>query len=191
MPVTATEVKSNNMRVFIASMIIVALILLPGYMIHSLVKNGKARNSWERYLEYTGVGNDIMGLVAVTEAIDIDGRNAEYYSARAAILNEMEEYNEALLDANEALRLDPTLNEAYYNRGMARLGLGQYDNAIAEFETVLGSDPVHTGAIYGRGEAYFMLELYNKALEDLEKACNLGIPEACDRIDEILEIRGG
>ena len=172
------------------SVIIVALVLLPGYMIHTLVKNGKARNSWDRYLEYAEVDNEAMELVSITEAIDRDGNNAEYYSARAVILNELGAYNEALLDANEALRLDPGLNEAYYNRGVARLGLGQYNNAIAEFETVLGNDPVHSGAIYGRGESYFMLELYNQALEDMEKACNLGIPEACDRIDEILEIRG-
>jgi len=172
-------------------MIIVALVLLPGYMIHALVNNGKARSSWDRYLEYTEANNSAMALVSITEAIDRDGNNAEYYSARAATLNEMESYNEAMNDANEALRLDPGLNEAYYNRGMARMGLGQFNNAIADFETALGNDPVHTGSIYGRGEAYFMLELYNQALEDLEKACNLGISEACDRIDEILEIREG
>ena len=184
------EVKSSNTRVIIVSMIIVALILLPGYMIHSLVKNGKARNSWDRYLEYAEANNSAMELVSITEAIDRDGNNAEYYSTRAETLNEMGSYSEAKNDANEALRLDPGLNEAYFNRGMASMGMGQYDNAIADFETVLGNDPIHSGAIYGRGEAYFMLELYNQALEDLEKACNLGIPEACDRVSEILEIRG-
>lgn len=173
------------------SMIIVAMILIPGYMIHTLVKNGKARSSWDRYLEYTEAENNAMALVSITEAINRDSNNAEYYSARAATLNEMGSYTEAKNDANEALRLDPGFNEAYYNRGVASMGLGQYNNAIADFETALVNDPVHTGAIYGRGEAYFMLELYNQALADLEKACNLGIPEACDRIDEILEIRGG
>jgi tetratricopeptide (TPR) repeat protein len=72
---------------------------------------------------------------------------------------------------------------------MAKLGLGQYEFAKDDFEIVIGNDPVHAGAIYGRGEAYYMLEQYNQAMEDLEKACNMGIIEACNRVEEMLEDR--
>jgi len=64
---------------------------------------------------------------------------------RAAMHNEMGNYNLAITDYTQAIRLNPCV-WPFLTRGIVHLNMGNRDLAIADFEAVLRISPNHADA---------------------------------------------
>ncbi|KAF8389993.1 hypothetical protein HHK36_024513 [Tetracentron sinense] len=72
-----------------------------------------------------------------TEAIKLSGKNATYYSNRAAAYLELGSFLQAEADCSTAISLDKKNVKAYLRRGTAREMLGYYKEAIEDFTYAL------------------------------------------------------
>jgi len=89
-------------------------------------------------------GKDRPAVQILTQAIALDPKAADAYSARGSAYDRLGAYVLALADFEQAVKLAPTSASAYYNRGEAYGQLGQFDAALAD-ET--GGAHVVPGAI--------------------------------------------
>ncbi|BAT88976.1 hypothetical protein LR48_Vigan09g090400 [Vigna angularis] len=71
-----------------------------------------------------------------TQAIELNGGNAVYYSNRAFAHLRLEEYGSAIQDASKAIEVDPKYSKGYYRRGAAYIGLGKFKEALKDFQQV-------------------------------------------------------
>ncbi|WVY92568.1 hypothetical protein V8G54_031656 [Vigna mungo] len=69
-----------------------------------------------------------------TQAIELNGGNAVYYSNRAFAHLRLEEYGSAIQDASKAIEIDPKYSKGYYRRGAAYIGLGKFKEALKDFQ---------------------------------------------------------
>ncbi|XP_042502519.1 outer envelope protein 64, chloroplastic [Macadamia integrifolia] len=81
-----------------------------------------------------------------TEAIKLSGKNATYYSNRAAAYLELGSYLQAEADCSTAISLDKKNVKAYFRRGTAREMLGYYKEAIEDFRYALVLEPTNKRA---------------------------------------------
>ncbi|OAY46519.1 outer envelope protein 64, chloroplastic [Manihot esculenta] len=81
-----------------------------------------------------------------TEAIRLSGKNATYYSNRAAAYLELGSFIQAEADCTEAINLDKKNVKAYFRRGTAREMLGYYKEAIEDFKYALVLEPTNKRA---------------------------------------------
>lgn len=97
-------------------------------------------------------GNELLRQEKVPEAINsyskaiaIDGRNAVYYSNRAAAHSKMGDHQKCIGDCLKALELDPNYSKAYGRKGLAHTALGQHREAQECFRRALELDPANDG----------------------------------------------
>ncbi|KAI8377693.1 uncharacterized protein BYT42DRAFT_571242 [Radiomyces spectabilis] len=74
---------------------------------------------------------------AYTAALDIDETNdvmnAKLYSNRAAVLQKLKKFDEALTDCNKALDLDPDFTKVYSRRAACYMETEQYEEAVRDY----------------------------------------------------------
>jgi len=82
------------------------------------------------------VSKDYAGAIAkYTQAIELDGSDAAFWSNRSACYMETKQYQRALASAEMARQLRPDWPKACFRLAVARLALEQYeDAAMAAFE---------------------------------------------------------
>ncbi|XP_026386779.1 outer envelope protein 64, chloroplastic-like [Papaver somniferum] len=81
-----------------------------------------------------------------TEAIKLNGKNAAYYSNRAAAYLELGSYLQAEADCTKAISLDKKHVKSYLRRGTAREMLGFYKEAVEDFGYALVLEPTNKRA---------------------------------------------
>lgn len=81
-----------------------------------------------------------------TQAIEMDGTVASFYTNRAQAYIKSEGFGAALLDANMALSIDNTFVKAYYRRATARYCLGKPKEALKDYKAVAQARPNDKGA---------------------------------------------
>ena len=77
-----------------------------------------------------------LPLSRYTEAIELDGSNAVYYSNRAFAQLKLENLGCAIQDASVSIELDSGYVKGYYRRGSAYLQLGKLREGLADFRRV-------------------------------------------------------
>ncbi|KND03016.1 uncharacterized protein SPPG_02087 [Spizellomyces punctatus DAOM BR117] len=79
-----------------------------------------------------------------SQAIELDGENAVFYSNRAAAYSQVSKFEEAVADAKRAVEVDPGYSKAYSRMGQAYFCLGKYREAKEACEEGLKLDPANT-----------------------------------------------
>ena len=133
-----------------------------------------ATRAWER-----GNFNDAIKLC--TEAITLNPNNALALNRRAAVFNDLRQFDSAIHDYDRAITLDPNFAVAYNNRGVAYMSLNQFDAAIRDFNRALQINPNYASAYNNRGVAYMDgLNQFDAAIRDYDRALQLNpnFPEA-------------
>jgi tetratricopeptide (TPR) repeat protein/tRNA A-37 threonylcarbamoyl transferase component Bud32 len=108
-----------------------------------------------------------------TQAVALNGRNAEAYNARAIAENKLGEYSDAINDASFALGLVPGNDTALQTRSWAFAQSGRYQEALGDANYSLERDPSNSFAYYNRAFALAGLQDRDGAVESLKKAAQI------------------
>ncbi|XVF09959.1 hypothetical protein REPUB_Repub07fG0142400 [Reevesia pubescens] len=107
-----------------------------------------------------------LALELYTQAIGLNPKNAELYAHRAQVNIKLNNFPEAVADANKAIELDPSMSKAYLRKATACMKLEEYQTAKAALET---------GAALVPGESRF---------SELIKECEERIAEETGELPE-------
>uniref|UniRef100_A0A8C4QPA9 Serine/threonine-protein phosphatase n=1 Tax=Eptatretus burgeri TaxID=7764 RepID=A0A8C4QPA9_EPTBU len=91
--------------------------------------------------EFFNDKNYDQAIFYYTEAINLNGCNAVYYSNRSLAYLRTECYGYALSDASSAIRIDSNYVKGYYRRATANMALGKFKAALKDYETVMKVRP--------------------------------------------------
>jgi tetratricopeptide (TPR) repeat protein len=120
-----------------------------------------------------------------TEAIKLDGDNANYYYNRALCYHQLKRYEEALQDYKEVLARQRDNMEAYDSIGWIQYQLQRYDDALQTTNMILKLDPNNSEAYYNRAIIYRAKGMRNDALGDAHRACSMGYQQACPLVEQL------
>jgi tetratricopeptide (TPR) repeat protein len=132
-----------------------------------------------RGLSLTAQGKYKEALKDFDSAIRLAPKDAVVFFNRGNTYYELRWHALAIIDFTRAIELDPAKVEAYNNRGMVRHDLGQFELAIADFDEALRLDPANARALTNRGLAMRRLGRTPQACDDWQRACALGLEQAC------------
>ncbi|NXJ05967.1 TTC31 protein, partial [Odontophorus gujanensis] len=111
------------------------------------------RNMLEQSLILAGCGYQaaVQGryteaVWALTEAIKLNPREHRLFGNRSYCYEKLQQYQEALRDAQMALGLQPNWPKGFFRKGKALWGLKRYAEARDTFEQLLHMDGSHTDA---------------------------------------------
>ncbi|KAL9097763.1 MAG: hypothetical protein Q9165_000089 [Trypethelium subeluteriae] len=80
-------------------------------------------------------------LAYYTKAIDLNDKEASFYSNRAQANIKLEAYGFAIADATKALELNPDFVKAYYRRAVANTAILRHDQALRDWKVVVKKNP--------------------------------------------------
>jgi tetratricopeptide (TPR) repeat protein len=90
--------------------------------------------------------------------------------ARAQVLAQAGNTDEALKAYNAAIELDPHSAQAFYQRGVLYQSDKQYQFAVADFTSANGLTPQQADPLLGRAQCYLALGKNQEAAADLDEA---------------------
>ena len=111
-------------------------------------------------------------------AMQIKPDDAALYSARAIVLEEMGQSEDALADSETALRLDPTHDRAHLAHAAALHGLRRPDEALDSFDRALAIAPGKVRLVAGRATLLYELDRFDDALAGCAQAKSLAPDDA-------------
>ena len=117
-------------------------------------------------------------LQKATVFLDQNPRNGVAYSIRARVFNNMERYDERIVDLNKAIDIfkrdgEPVegwLCETYYGRGLTYQTIEKDRVAIEDFNRVLAIQPKYASALMARAFSHLRLSDLDLALADANEA---------------------
>mmetsp|Transcript_85999 Transcript_85999/g.216472 ORF Transcript_85999/g.216472 Transcript_85999/m.216472 type:complete len:480 (-) Transcript_85999:142-1581(-) len=106
--------------------------------------------------EYKKKGNEAFinknwdeAIKNYNKAIQLDPKQASFYSNRAACWSSKGNHESALADAKKCLEADPTFVKGYSRKGKALFDLGKLDEAEAAYQEGLAQGPANPGCETG------------------------------------------
>jgi len=130
---------------------------------------------------------DIYGLI-LTKVPDY----AEGHNNRAVVLQQMQQYEQALAGYDQAIALKPGYANAHFNRGTVLRKLARPNEAIASYDRAIALNPGHAEAYNNRGVVLQDLKRYDEALASYDQAIALkpGYVEAINNRGIVLASKG-
>ncbi len=98
---------------------------------------------------------------------------ALFHHDKGVLYEELNQYAEALAEAEKALSFDPERVSSYRNKGHALNKLGRFDEALEVFEEAIRRKPHYPNAHQGKATALKGQERYKEALQEIEEAIRL------------------
>ncbi|WP_406694562.1 tetratricopeptide repeat protein [Singulisphaera sp. Ch08] len=114
-----------------------------------------------------------LALQDFSQAIELDGREPEFWVSRGIINELLGHVGFARDDFNHAIRLDPGNARAYNARGWFFKSNHKYKSAIRDYSRAIKIDPSNPYHRCSRGLIFASLGELGKALNDLNKAIRL------------------
>ena len=110
----------------------------------------------------------------ITKSIELKNDWEISYFYRAVANQELEKWDDAMLDYTKALQINDKMTDAYYNKAKITLSRKDIANpdikkAISDLEKALELDDKFVDALFAMAAAYKKLGDYHKSLEYLEK----------------------
>jgi lipoprotein NlpI len=140
----------------------------------TLWKNPGASLAWNNLGEiYDHEGLPEKAILFLDKAVALSPDFPQYSVNRAAALNRLGRYAEAIDDCNRAIQWNPGFAGAYINRAVALNDLGRYAEALDDCNRVIGSYPRDAGAYMNRGAAHLGMGQYQLAVDDWDQAISL------------------
>jgi predicted O-linked N-acetylglucosamine transferase (SPINDLY family) len=103
-------------------------------------------------------------------ALAIKPDAAAAYNSRAAALNGLKRFEEAVACCERALALKPDFPEALTNLGLALVELKRFAEALASYDRAIALKPDHGEAFNNRANALIQLRRFAEALDSAERA---------------------
>jgi tetratricopeptide (TPR) repeat protein len=134
--------------------------------------------------------DDLSGaFFCFTQAIAVNGNDADAYYSRGVIKHVLHTWKSALRDYDKALELEPEFLKAMINRGALKDENGDYEGALRDYDRAIGlAGDKHLDqkqrAYFNRGNTKFNLKDKPGACGDWRKAKELGADYAQERIDQ-------
>lgn len=132
--------------------------------INKLVKEGQ---------DYLRKGKPRDALSSLTQAIQLDPKNATAYYLRGDVRMELGDRQNAISDYSEAIGLNTNLVAAYVKRGNAKADLGDDQGAIADYTEAITRDGKLSAAYLNRCLSYSNIGEQDKAIADCTQAISL------------------
>lgn len=107
-------------------------------------------------------------VVAYTETVNLNPKNADAYNRRGLIYKMKNQYELAIADFTKAIELVPVNSIVYYNRGDSYFLNKQYELAIADFSKSIELNPKFSLAHIRRGVSYYdiITQAYFKSIKN-------------------------
>ncbi|AFY35499.1 serine/threonine-protein kinase [Calothrix sp. PCC 7507] len=134
---------------------------------------GNAKEIYQRGVGKYEIGNYSGAVKDLTQAIELNPKNALAYNRRGDAFYRLGEYQKAQADSSKAIQLNPRDANAYYDRGFTFYELGKYPAAIADYTKAITLNSRNAYAYYGRGIARVQMKDHQGAFGDFSKAIAL------------------
>lgn len=118
-------------------------------------------------------GNHIDAIVAFSQAIELNPKNAHAYSLLGATYADLGDAIKAIENCNKAIELSPKDKRVYSNRSYAYRTLGDYMKAIEDANKAIAFDSKDVLAYINRGATFGCVGDYKSTIEDSTKAIEL------------------
>jgi len=132
----------------------------------------KSRAINNRALIYGYQGDIELEIEEYSRALEIK-KDATWYSNRGAAYEQLEQFDEALLDYNQMTLLEPDISEVWNTRGLFYHRQLDYKSAINDFNQSLKIDENEPYINYYISNLYYDIGEYKKAIKHSTKAINI------------------
>ena len=138
-----------------------------------------------RGIAYRKRGQYAQAIADYTRAIELKPDYAVAFHNRGWVHDELGNYEAAIEDYTRAIKHKPGYSKAYNNRGLAYDNNGDTENALADFDQAIKLDANNAEAHYNRGLLFKRLGNKIEARKNLERARELGDPDAKEQLDKL------
>jgi tetratricopeptide (TPR) repeat protein len=126
---------------------------------------------------------DIDAAIAMyARSIEFDEQNFEAYYWRGVARCRKQDFEAALNDLERSIEINPRRLESYRTIDRILARSAQWERIIRHWDRFLALVPDNAPAYLERAGTHYHNQDFDQALTDLEKACDLGSREACNRL---------
>lgn len=123
-----------------------------------------------RAIAYDNIDDYAKAKEGFGKAIQAEPRRVEWYFYRSQMYAHLEQWWDALADAETMLRIDPSDTNAYLVRSTARRETGDLDGALEDIRRHQGDWPQDTDSSIAFGHVYRFMGRHREAAESYAKA---------------------
>lgn len=113
-------------------------------------------------------GEQDKAVALAGKAIDANPKFVPAYLYRAAMLEALAKFKEAIADYDQALKLDAKLPIAWQRRGLVQFKAGNIKESIADFDKFIELEPKAKVSHWQRGISYYYAGMYKEGKEQFE-----------------------
>lgn len=139
---------------------------------------GNTNNSDDKALkkalsDFNKANNNEDMLASLDRIIALRPNESQAYAAKAALLVQQGDYEQALKNYDKAIALQPDSADLYMDRASLFLMLGDYKSANADLSKAIALNPNSGEAYYNRGVSNINLQRVKPAVADFKQAQKL------------------
>ncbi len=139
---------------------------------YNMISSGQSQNAAGNY---SGALDNFNTVLQKCNAYDA---KEKAYAGKAAALNGLKQYNDAIAAATEGLKINKTSIDNLFAKASAEIGLGMYPDAKADLNTITdltqkNRNTAQRATIYAKmAEIDTRQQMYNEALNNIQQAIN-------------------
>lgn len=131
----------------------------------------------------------LLAAELIGQAVQLDPSSLAALVNYAAVLQELERFEDAVHSCDRAIALDPNCPQAFYNRGNALRALSQHSAAVASYDRAIALAANYADAYLNRGLALSALNRSDDAIASYEAAIRISPASADPYFNRANELR--